>query len=146
MDDDLLVPRNMDFGKRFFATTHAGSNEVGAVTYSINPVSFDKFVPSLVHWQRIEYKMMDFAETIQSKFSTVLYPNYPNNTVSLWRKDLLIRCLRDHDTVHCGMFIRMGMWLTKHHYVMRRVVSFADFLLCLDVLQQFADMLFVLNH
>ena len=121
MDDDVTLPMDMEFG------TFLLDGSVAAVTYPLKPVRCDDGTTDgnlFLQWQEIEYKMTDCDKVIQSRWSTVLYPH---GACSLWKREILIDCLREHDTVFFGDDVRMGLWLTRHGYEMRMHVS----ILCL---------------
>ena len=70
----------------------------------------------MVKWQELEYKMCDYGKQFQTRFSTVLYPH---GAISLWEREALIQCLREHDTVFFGDDVKMGLWLTENNFEMR---------------------------
>lgn len=112
MDDDTRLPPEMVFDEGFF-----GRESVKAVCYPIRAIGprdpGDESI--LVKWQELEYKICDYSKRFQSRFSTVLYPH---GAVSLWERETLINCLRDHDTVFYGDDVKMGLWLQHHNYKM----------------------------
>ena len=58
----------------------------------------------------------DYGKQFQDRFSTVLYPH---GAISLWEREALILCLRDHDTVFPGEDVTMGIWLVQNNLEMR---------------------------
>lgn len=117
IDDDTRLPPNMVFDQSFF-----GPDTVKAVCYPIRAVGpkdpdTDETDDSyIVKWQELEYKMCDYGKQFQTRFSTVLYPH---GAISLWEREALIQCLREHDTVFFGDDVKMGLWLTENNYEMR---------------------------
>lgn len=101
----------MTFDDSLFAT-----ESVRAICYPIRArgtKSEPRFETIMVKWQELEYKISDYGKRFQSRFSTVLYPH---GAISLWEREALISCLREHDTVFYGDDVKMGLWLQENNY------------------------------
>ena len=113
IDDDTRLPREMVFDDGLFA-----KESVKAVCYPIRATG-TRADPCndtiMVKWQELEYKICDYGKQFQSRFSTVLYPH---GAISLWERETLISCLRDHDTEFYGDDTKFGLWLQQHNYNM----------------------------
>jgi cellulose synthase/poly-beta-1,6-N-acetylglucosamine synthase-like glycosyltransferase len=133
MDDDVHLPRHMSFDCNVF------DEKVKAVCYpirAVHPSGDDGSSSLFIQWQALEYKTSDYTKLLQSYLSTVLYPH---GAISLWERETLIECLRQHDTIFyaddvkvrdcvCGHFTGMDRArrleeLTVLHFLSNRWVS-----------------------
>ncbi|GIQ85518.1 hypothetical protein KIPB_007195, partial [Kipferlia bialata] len=112
MDDDTQLPMELRMVLDGQLDADAYCMAISAACNDENP---DIRTETLVAIQDIEYKLSDMAKMVQSHWKPRASVLSPHGAINMWRTDILLSIMREHNCIFHGEDYQMGVILRMSH-------------------------------